>query len=575
MRKASGFMPSDPAMHPLVLAGWQRWLTAQQALLLAVWFAIGLGIAVRATHVLTQDFPLNDGGLFYAMTEDLQDMGYRLPAITSYNDAQIPFAYSPLGFYIVGMLNDLTGLSLVELFRWLPLLITSLTVLAFWLLAQEMLPSRLAAIIAVMGFGVLPRSFVWLIMGGGLTRGPGYLFALLALHQVLLLYKRRNARHALLVALCATLTVLSHLGTAPFLAISSGLLFLFYGRHRHGILSSLAIAAATLLLTSPWWVSIVLAHGLAPFQAASASGSSIFSSFSWQQLPVVIAQQGFGTSEPVLPIIGMLALLGTIPALRQGHYLLLLWWIVIECCDTRAGSTYASAPVALLMGLGVTEVLLPVLMRYQPSVFTRAATEVHIESGVREDRRAPLLPAPRLTVLVLGGLLLFTVASATTTRQELRGELPILVSLTRSERQAMRWVDRNTPPESRFLVITASGWEIDRTSEWFPVLSGRVSVATVQGTEWIPNGIFIQQQDYYNRVQRCAHSVAFCLQKWSQRTGITFTHVYIPKLPSGECCKTLRDSLRKYPDYYRIYDGPGASIFAIQRVEQASHTQKY
>src|SRR5689334_7473265 len=39
---------------------------------LAVVLAIGLGIAVRLYPILRSDFPLNDGGMFYAMVQDIQ-----------------------------------------------------------------------------------------------------------------------------------------------------------------------------------------------------------------------------------------------------------------------------------------------------------------------------------------------------------------------------------------------------------------------------------------------------------------------------------------------------------------------
>ena len=46
--------------------------------------AIALGCAIRARPVLLTDFPLNDGGLFFQMTQELQRAHYRLPAFTSY-----------------------------------------------------------------------------------------------------------------------------------------------------------------------------------------------------------------------------------------------------------------------------------------------------------------------------------------------------------------------------------------------------------------------------------------------------------------------------------------------------------
>jgi hypothetical protein len=58
--------------------------------------AVLLGLLIRLSFVVGTDFPLNDGALFYTMVRDLQQVHYRLPLYTSYNGAQIPFAYPPL-----------------------------------------------------------------------------------------------------------------------------------------------------------------------------------------------------------------------------------------------------------------------------------------------------------------------------------------------------------------------------------------------------------------------------------------------------------------------------------------------
>lgn len=70
--------------------------------------AVTLGLILRLLPALSADFPLNDGGLFYLMTRELQGAHYALPVYTSYNSAQIPFAYPPLAFYIAGRFKRTT-----------------------------------------------------------------------------------------------------------------------------------------------------------------------------------------------------------------------------------------------------------------------------------------------------------------------------------------------------------------------------------------------------------------------------------------------------------------------------------
>ncbi len=52
------------------------------------------------------DFPLNDGGLFATMIQDLVNNRLLLPASTTYNGLDIPFAYPPLAFYVAALANQ-------------------------------------------------------------------------------------------------------------------------------------------------------------------------------------------------------------------------------------------------------------------------------------------------------------------------------------------------------------------------------------------------------------------------------------------------------------------------------------
>ena len=55
--------------------------------------ALILGSIVRLIPVLGSDFPINDGGLFAAMIDDLVRHGPSLPRVVDYNGGDIPFAY--------------------------------------------------------------------------------------------------------------------------------------------------------------------------------------------------------------------------------------------------------------------------------------------------------------------------------------------------------------------------------------------------------------------------------------------------------------------------------------------------
>jgi hypothetical protein len=513
--------------------------TARMALLAALL----LGALVRGWHVWGADFPLNDGGLFYVMVRDIQRAHYHLPAFTSYNGAHIPFGYSPLGFYLAAVLND-AGVNLFTLFRVLPFAASTACIAAFYLLAREMLHARMALPVALIAFAIVPRGFVWLLMGGGLTRSFGYLFALLALHQIWLLYTRRSLRYVPLAALFSALTVLSHLGTAPFVAFSALLFLLFRGRHREGVLGSLLIGAGALVLTAPWWVTVISMHGIGPFLAARATGGSIFSDVaaSHGTTAGILARLVFGnTGEGRFPVIWILALLGVVWCVRERRPLLPVWWATILLLDTRAGSTYAAAPVAMLAGISSVHMVWPLLRRRE-----------------RDGSRG----APRPFVWAGVGLIVLTsVFAAATGGGILRNEAGVLTALRPRDRAAMEWMATHTDTSARVLVLTSSPWQIDKVSEWFPVLASRTSIATVQGSEWLPHRAFYTFIARQLKVASCAHGGTTCLDSLRESPTLQFTHVYVPNGVGVGCCKPLLEALRDDPRYQMIHDDAAATIF--------------
>jgi hypothetical protein len=140
--------------------------------------------------------------------------------------------------------------------------------------------------------------------------------------------------------------------------------------------------------------------------------------------------------------------------------------------------------------------------------------------------------------------------------------IPVLAApLTIEERAAMRWVAAAAPPSTRFVVVSGDGWAYDRSSEWFPVLAQRTSVATVQGTEWLPDHLFARRKEQHRLLQSCGQRDAACLDEWARNAQMTFTHVYVAERDQGPCCSRLRDALRSDPSYRTVYRATGVTIF--------------
>ncbi len=165
--------------------------------------------------------------MFYTMINDLRQNHFILPSYTSYNHMNIPYAYPPFAFYVAAAISLLPHVSLISLFHFLPFLLSSLTIPLFYLLSKNLVQKESTRLIATFLFAMLPRSYEWLIMGGGLTRSFGLIFSLCTLHIGLQFLSTKQTRYFFVACIFFALTLLSHIEYAYFVFIFSLLLFAF------------------------------------------------------------------------------------------------------------------------------------------------------------------------------------------------------------------------------------------------------------------------------------------------------------------------------------------------------------
>jgi hypothetical protein len=498
-----------------------------------------VGLIVRAYSVIPADFPLNDGGLFYQMAIDLRERGPFLPATTQYNGLEIPFAYPPLGFYLAAILHDALGG--IDLFRWLPLTLTTLTVPAFLLLARGLLGGTVTPVAATFAFALMPRSFEWLVMGGGLTRSLGLLLAILALWFTWRMLKAPTVAGGLLAGLAGGLTVLAHPQATLFVATAALLMLLARLRTwRQARTVGLALAAAALIV-APWAVAVVSEHGLEPLIAAGQTQPGLaVGAFKLISLD-------FAGSR-ISQIVAALAFAGILLALTHGRWLLPAWFAVVLLLDSRGGATYVTVPAAMLAGQAFVALVAAPFWRDPPSA--RRPSQY-----VRHHPASAFL----ISIIVL-------VAIVDALGSQIAPNWPA-ATLTAEQREGMTWVADEGPEDARYLVVSGRPWPIDATAEWFPVLANARSIATVQGTEWLEPGAFYRAAEASDDLRQCARRPSECLDVWSEDWGVSFTHVFLPNgsvagpLGDEDCCVALRAALHEDARYRVVHDGIGATIF--------------
>lgn len=504
---------------------------------------------VRFLPLGTSDYPLNDGALFARMAGDLAGNGFLLPAFTTYNGEAIPFAYPPLGLYLTGILSLFLGGDAAAVVRWLPAALSTASVLALYLMAAELLRSRWRGMVAAAAFALIPRSYLWLIVGGGVTRSLGLLLALLALQQGIRMLRTHRPVHVLTTAVLGGLTLLSHPQAAVFLAVSLLTLLAFHVFRGRGVTAVAQLALAGLgglLVASPWLLAVVAAHGIEPLLSAGRTALD----------PTFGAGQVLGLAfadTAVLDLMTTLGVVGIVVQIARGQWMIPVWLMLTVLIDPRAGTTYATVPLAL----SVVPILGELVQRMIPA---------HGGTATLESEPLPrLVRTHRAATIVIVLLLFAALRTASRTAVE---EIGPLHGLEVDHVTAMQWVQSEVGEEAAFAVVTGHTWESDYLSEWFPVLADRTSLATVQGSEWTGIDSFLDRLAMYRQLQECAYGTATCLDKWVEGWSLPPSYVFLPKgrlfgpSSSTDCCPALRETLLASADYRLVYDGPGATIFA-------------
>ncbi|MGQ9684247.1 MAG: hypothetical protein ACUVX9_17085 [Anaerolineae bacterium] len=505
------------------------------------WLAVVAAVLIRLVAVLRADFPLGDGGLFYCMVEDLRRNHYVLPLTTSFNQAGIPFAYPPLGLYLAAAIADLTGAPLLDVFRLLPTALSLLVIAAYGPLARSLLGPGPRFAYAVAAFALLPFSAFWLVMGGGLTRALGLLFAVLALWQGHRFLVSGRWLHGAAAGALLALTAGSH----PSMALSAGGSMICLTLSQRPRLRSLGRAAVAglvaILLSAPWWATVIARHGLPTL--LGASGTSLPLTYGLMRFAILA-----WTNEPAFPVLGGLAVLGILVCLREQRLLLPAWLALLFALDPRHALTTATVPLGMLAAMGIVDALLPLLAS---------------RGSAQQPAGAPL-PASRVIVFVLAVALEFGAASAATSLNGIK-------TLTGEQRTAMAWISQSTPADARFLLISPGEGGIHWTNDWFPTLTGRISVATYQRYEWLGKDAFLKRWPQSELAQRCATADGACLEAVRRSQQLGFAYVYIAKPrpeDTGDATGPLRRSLAHDAAYEMLYDGPGAQVYHLLKPSQ-------
>lgn len=497
------------------------------------------GLCLRLFYINRSDFVLNDGGMFYTMIVDLQKNNFSLPLYISYNHSQIPFVYPPLSFYLAAILNEWFHIDHITILRFLPLFFNILSIPAFYFLALEILHDKKKALLAAAFYAILPPGYEWLISGGGLTRSPAQLYFILSLYFYLAFLNRQKIIQLFLSILFSSLMMLHHLEYGVLIVLSIALFSIPSLRLKTFVKTLLVYAVGVALISAPYWVTVLTRYGISPMLSAFSSGE-----FNPVTSIARLLSMSF-TDESLVNYVNVLAIIGLLYCLFSGKIRLVLWFLLIMFLSPRSVNRPLIFPVTIFASLTVFSIILPELNRLwnekKKNNFSLSYGSIFVAFSVLLPFFMGFLPPS--------------------------GGNSALEALTKPEREAMQWVKENTPENSQFIILdSAKTWGADRSNEWFPVLSERKSISTVQGSEWLPGRQFEKNKNHYYELKNCANKGTACLKSWADENNMDYSHVFIARSDctsnSGYCLLPLEMSLRESEIFKKIFENDDVLVFS-------------
>lgn len=525
----------------------------QTFVILLIIFAAGF--ILRYQYVKDATFPLNDGGLFYKMTQELIENEFKLPEFTTYNQNLIPFAYPPLGFYITGFLSKLLHIPLLQLFLWFPFTINLVAIPVIYLLVKELTDNREIALFADGFWALALPSYQWLIMGGGVTRSLAFTMSIFSLWLFSKYSQTGKLFTLILASILGGLVGLSHLEIFWVNVISIIVIWLYKRKNsfKRDVLYLLGYFFFSIVIMLPYLLTVLNHHGLSPFMAGFHSGE-----FSIVPQIVKIILFNF-TEEFSVTIIAVFALLGIYHQIRKRHYFYVVWFFLILLLDPRSVNRSIILPVSILAAIVLNDIFIPAMTKLP---LIPNGTQINIEhekkrffSALRE------IPFQKFfTTLVFIHIFVLAFFNFFATEQSMDNN-------SSDEIKAFDWINENTSNSSTFLVLSNSiDWQTDQLAEWFPAMTDRKSLTTVQGTEWLPDGRYYDARKFNEAIKDCMVSDYSCIPKILEEAKIKADYVWVSKdkceNKSKICTLPFLSNIRYDDNYLLVYENDGVAVFS-------------
>ena len=328
-------------------------LKSADAVALLITLAASLPLIFR--NAVVHDFPMGYAGLFTQMAVQIADANFALPASSPfYGPGGIPFAYPPLGLYLLAIFVKTTGSYYIFL-RWLPPFLSLFSVLLTFFLAKQLFlfpttshfasgnasgkeqvrprndgihpfAAMAIAILTAMSLD-LHTAHVW---SAGIVRAPAFVFTILFMYFYPAGIGQRSLKSVIFAGMFLGLAFLSHLAYGLFCIFWFISASFFTRELMRSIRDAIIAGLVTALVVCLWVVPVVLTHGWDVFLGAlNSHGGSQFISGSFHL--VDLFRLLYFNLSPVLsnPLFAIFALVGLFYLLWHRQFRFVFFFFLI------------------------------------------------------------------------------------------------------------------------------------------------------------------------------------------------------------------------------------------------------
>lgn len=451
-------------MFNLIETKWKIQKTLSENALLIL--ALGACAPLYLRNVFRYSVPMGYAGLFTQMAKQIADANFHLPFESPYyGPGGIPFAYPPLGLYLLAVLIKLTGKYFVFL-RILPPILGLLSLIPLYGITLEFSKSHISAAASIIIAASSQDLHIANAWAAGIVRAPACLFCLSAIYFLIRQQNKRSMLNSLLAGVFLGLTLMTHLIYALFCFLWVWWWSLFRKNIFEKIKDAIIISGIGILVASMWLVPVLFRYGSVIFLRAfnSHGGSFLLSFWSYPGSLINIFLQNLSPISASWPLLLFVFIGVLLFLIKRKFAFITLYLLVILAFPESARFVFLIGSIAAGIGFSAIPDLL---------------------SSISPERLKSVLVA----ALIIPFLGFFWYEGLTSMSKKLPQLSAATLDLSDHVQEIM-------PPDHTYLPLVKQD-----EAEWMPFLFQREPVVGKWGGEWL--GIFTEQTQAMGVFRNC------------------------------------------------------------------------